>query len=125
MKKTDIRLRFAIVEVLLILIEFFIGIFVHDNFIRPYGGDIIVVVVLYALVRIVCGAHKRPVALYVFIFSFAYEFTQMIPLVDLLGIHSRFMRILMGTSFSWADILCYLTGCAICFGHDLFYMKKR
>ena len=125
MKKTDIRLRFAIVEVLLILIEFFIGIFVHDNFIRTYGGDIIVVVVLYALVRIVCGANKWPVALYVFIFSFAYEFTQMIPLVDLLGIRSRFMRILMGTSFSWADILCYLTGCTICFGHDLFYMKKR
>lgn len=116
------RMLFLIIAFLLIIIEFIIGIFVHDRFIRPFGGDIIVVVILYALVRSVFIKSTQPIAAYVFIFAFAYEFTQKIPLVDLLGISSRFMRALMGTSFSWIDILCYLAGCSLCLGHDIYHM---
>ena len=117
------RILFLLIALLLIGIEFVIGIFVHDRFIRPFGGDIIVVVILYALVRSVFIKTSQPLAVYVFLFSAAYEFTQLIPLVDLLGISNRFIRIVMGSSFSWIDILCYLAGCGLCFGHDMYHCR--
>ncbi len=124
MREKRSRALFLIIAFVLIGIEFIIGIFVHDRFIRPFGGDIIVVVILYALVRSIFVKTAKPISVYVFIFATAYEFTQKIPLVDLLGISSRFMRALMGTSFSWIDILCYLAGCSLCLGHDIYLINK-
>lgn len=118
------RILFLIIAIILIAIEFIIGIFVHDRFIRPFGGDIIVVVILYALVRSIFVESKQPIAAYVFAFATVYEFTQKIPLVDLLGVSSRFMRALMGTSFSWGDIICYLVGCGLCVGHDVYHKLR-
>lgn len=117
------RVAYIAIAIMLIGIEFVIGLFVHDKIIRPYVGDIIVVVILYAIVRAVTPRLKQPVAAYVFVFSAAYEFTQMLPLVDVLGIHNQFLRVLMGTSFSWMDIVCYLIGCSFCFGQDLVIRK--
>jgi len=37
--------------ILLFIVEVFIGMYVKDNFIRPYGGDFLVVILLYFLVR--------------------------------------------------------------------------
>ncbi len=119
------RMLFLVIAFILIVIEFIIGIFVHDKFIRPFGGDIIVVVILYALVRSVFLKSNHPISVYVFIFATAYEFTQKIPLVDLLGVSGRFMRALMGTSFSWIDILCYLAGCILCLGHDIYHCRAH
>jgi hypothetical protein len=39
--------------ILLTLVEVFIAIFVHDNFIRPYIGDVLAVMVVYFFVRII------------------------------------------------------------------------
>lgn len=118
------RMMYLLTAFILIIVEFIIGIFVHDSIIRPYGGDVIVVIILYALVRSVFVQSKQPISVYVFVFAFAYEFTQIIPLVDLLGFSSGFMRALMGTSFSWIDIVCYLAGCILCFGHDIYQRMK-
>lgn len=123
-KKEKLRIKFIIVAVLLIAVEFIIGLFVHDKFIRPYFGDVLVVIILYAFVRIVIPLSKKNIAIYVFIFSALYEFTQKIPLVDLLGINNNFMRVLMGTSFAWLDIVCYFAGCIFCLGHDIKAKKS-
>lgn len=125
MNVKQMRMRYLLIAFVLIIVEFIIGIFVHDKIIRPYGGDVIVVIILYALVRSVFVKSKQPISVYVFVFAFAYEFTQKIPLVDLLGFSSGFMRALMGTSFSWIDILCYLVGCTLCLGHDIFQRIKN
>ena len=117
------RIIYILISNVLIGVEFIIGLFVHDRIVRPYVGDIIVVVILYAIVRAILPEIKHFLSAYVFIFAFAYEFTQMLPLVDVLGIQNGFMRALMGTSFSWVDIACYLIGCALCLPHD-FSIKK-
>ena len=52
-QKTKLRIEYAIVFILLLLIEVFIALFVHDKFIRPYVGDALVVIVLYFAVRII------------------------------------------------------------------------
>lgn len=56
MKQTDTknkkRLFYLITALLLLMTEVLIALFVHDRFIRPYAGDILVVLLIYALVRI-------------------------------------------------------------------------
>lgn len=52
-KKTRRRIHYAIAFLILLTIEVLIALFVHDVFIRPYFGDVLVVIVLYMAVRIV------------------------------------------------------------------------
>ncbi len=107
------RLPYIIIFIVLTGIEFCIGLFIHDDFIRPYLGDVIIIWVLYCFVRII--SPDKPSAPYNLIveivaFAAAVEFLQMINIVDILGIENRFLRTLIGTSFSYEDIECYFAG---------------
>ena len=105
-----VRIFFLILFLALLALEFFIGIFVHDRLIRPYGGDLIVVIVLYALVRVFLPQKPRALSVLIFLFATIVEVTQIFPLVDLLGIKNHFLRVVMGTFFVWWDLLAYALG---------------
>ena len=110
------RLIYLLIFVLLVAVEFCIAKFVHDSFIRPYGGDIIVVWVIYCLVQAILGGKNNHyiVAFGVMVFAFFVEFLQKLNIVDLLGLgHIRFIRILIGTTFSVSDLFCYAIGTCI------------
>ena len=47
------RLPYAIAALLLFLIELFIALFVHDTFVRPYFGDVLVVILLWCIIKTV------------------------------------------------------------------------
>lgn len=113
------RMGYLIAFLALLTTEFLIGFFVHDRFIRPYVGDVLVVILLYAFVRILFPEKPVYLSLGIFLFAVFVEITQLIPLVDLLGIQNRFIRIVMGTSFAWGDMLAYLAGSVINLGLDL------
>ncbi len=51
MKITNPRIRYLTMFLFLLLTELFIGIFVHDRFIRPYAGDVLVVILIYTFLR--------------------------------------------------------------------------
>ena len=70
------RVFYLIVFILLMVVETLIALYVHDDFIRPYIGDIIVVIVLYSFVRIFIPEKCRLLPLYIFIFSVAVEVMQ-------------------------------------------------
>jgi len=40
--------KFFLLTVFLFIVELYIGFFVQDDFIRPYGGDFLVVILIYA-----------------------------------------------------------------------------
>lgn len=91
-----------------------IALFVRDDFIRPYGGDVLVTAFLCAAVRTVLPRRPRLLPLWVFLFAAAVEIGQFFGLVDRLGLGSiPFFRIALGTTFSAADLLCYAVGCAL------------
>ena len=99
---------------LLLIIEIVIALYVHDQFVRPYIGDVLVVMVIYCFVRmwIPQGAELLPA--YVFLFAAGVEVLQYFNLVTLLGLeNSRFFRILLGSVFDLKDIFCYGTGCIL------------
>ncbi len=97
-----------------LFIEILIALFVRDRFIRPYGGDVLVTVLLCLLARLVFLKRVKWIPLWVFLFSVAVEIGQYFDLVTLLCLeNNRFFSILLGTTFSWADLVCYGVGCIL------------
>ncbi|MFI3255469.1 MAG: DUF2809 domain-containing protein [Eubacteriales bacterium] len=109
------RTLFATISLVLFIIEVIIALFVRDNFIRPYVGDILVVVLLYFVTRTIFPKPIKLLPIYLFLFATSIEILQYFDYVTLLGLgDSRFFRTLLGTTFSWEDILCYGVGTGIC-----------
>ena len=117
-----INIRYFLLFVLVLLIELYIGFYVHDAIIRPYIGDLLVVVLIYAFIRIFVQGNSFKWALFTLIFACLVELAQYLEIVKILGLeHNKIARILIGTSFSWGDILAYLGGfLVIVFGETLY-----
>ena len=108
------RLGYAIAFLVLLITEILIALFVRDDFIRPYGGDILVTVLICAAVRIAFPTGIRFLPLWVFLFAAAVEIGQYFDFVTLLGLGDiAFFRILLGSTFSVADLICYAAGCLL------------
>jgi DNA integrity scanning protein DisA with diadenylate cyclase activity len=83
----------------------------HDAFIRPYGGDFLVVILIYCFVKTWIDTPVVKTALGVLVFAYLVEVSQYFHLVNLLGWqNSGTARMLMGTSFSFIDLLTYTLG---------------
>ncbi|MDE5558759.1 MAG: DUF2809 domain-containing protein [Ruminococcus sp.] len=100
---------------LLLIVEVLIALFIHGGFIRNYMGDVIVVWVVYCFVKMfLINANNYLTAIGVMIFAFLVEFLQYIHIVDILGLGDiTFFRVLIGTSFSVIDLVCYSVGTAV------------
>jgi hypothetical protein len=97
--------------ILLFVTEVLIAAYLHDEFIRPYAGDFLVVILIYCFVRSFIQAPVVPVALAVLAFSYLVETLQYFNLVKLLGLeHSRIANIVIGNYFTWVDIIAYTLG---------------
>lgn len=96
---------------LLFAIETLIAIYINDSFIRPYFGDVLVVILIYCFVKSFVDWPVFPVAAGVLAFAFAIEGLQYLNIIETLGLqHNRIARTVIGTSFSWEDMLCYTAG---------------
>ena len=106
------RAVYFILFTVILIIEILIALFVRDRFIRPYGGDILITVLLCCFVRIFFPKKGRLLVLWVFLFAAAVEIGQYFDFVTLLGLGNiPFFRTWLGTSFSLIDLACYAVGC--------------
>ena len=111
---SKMRIKYSIGFIVLLIIEVLIALYVHDDIIRPYIGDVLVVMVLYCFVRIFIPNGVKLMPLYIFIFAAGVEVLQYFRLVEVLGLeNNRFLRILIGSVFDIKDIICYGVGCAV------------
>lgn len=107
-------------------VEVFIALFVHDAFIRPYVGDVIAVAFVYYFVRAFLSCKPVYAAFMSLTFAFAVEYGQYVGLISFLGLrNNELARIVLGTSFSWGDVLCYIAGFALLFLLDPELRKKH
>jgi hypothetical protein len=98
-------------SVLLFIIEVLIARYLHDEFIRPIGGDYLVVILLYGLVRSFTDLPVGLTAGCVLLFAYVIETTQYFHLADRLGFtQPSLMRTVLGSYFSWGDMLAYTLG---------------
>ena len=107
----NFKKRYFIFFIFLLLVEIGIARYVDDQFIRPYAGDYLVVILLYCFLRGFVSIRVVPAAMSVLGFSFLIETLQYFKLADKLGLpHGSFSRIMLGDYFSWTDILAYTLG---------------
>lgn len=114
------RTVYGLIFLLLLGAEICIAEFVHDSFVRPYIGDVLVMPLLCCLVRIFFPDRPERLPLYMCLTGVTAELLQAsglsrVPLIA----ESRVLSIALGSTFDPADILCYATGCL------LFYAAER
>jgi hypothetical protein len=103
--------RYFVLAILILIIEILIAIYVHDGFIRPYIGDLLVVIFIYCFLKSFVSLSTSKAALYVLLFSYFVEAMQYFRIVQHLGFQrNNLARIIIGTSFDWKDILMYTIG---------------
>jgi hypothetical protein len=103
--------NYFLLTFLLFIIEVLIALYVHDDFIRPYIGDVLVVILIYCFLRSFWNTKHYVAAILVLLFAFCVEFLQYLKIVDVLGLgENKIMRIIIGTSFSFEDLIAYFLG---------------
>lgn len=111
-------LKSFLIFVFIFFIEVLIALFVNDKFIRPFGGDILVVMLMYYFVKAFVKTKPLYIIVPVLLFAYMVEFAQYCQIIDVLSIENRILQIVIGSSFSWLDMLCYTVGAAICYFID-------
>lgn len=96
-------------------IEVLIALFVHDEFVRPYLGDVLAVVCVYFFARSFLQNKPRYLSIFVTAFAFAVELVQLTPLSETLPAP---LAVIVGGTFDVKDLLCYSIGGAACFFTD-------
>ena len=103
---------YFLLTIILFCIEVIIALFVHDNFIRPYFGDVLVVILIYTfMLTFLDIKNKMLLNIGVFLFACVIEFAQYFHFAEWFGLKDNTIAmIVLGNSFSWIDILCYAMG---------------
>ncbi len=120
------RMKYLIGFIVLLCIEFLIAMYVHDTFIRPYVGDLLVVIVLYFMVRVIIPEKNRLMPLWIFIFASFIECLQYLKLLEILGMENNsVLKIILGATFDWKDIICYGIGCILIASCEWIAAKRQ
>lgn len=120
------RFVYAVAFFILLFVEILIGMFVHDDFIRPYIGDVLVTVLICCLCRIIIPKGVSALAIYVFAFATLVEIGQYFELVKLLGLEDNvFISTVVGTTFSAIDLVCYAVGCIAFWATEKVIFRKK
>ncbi|MCJ8209153.1 DUF2809 domain-containing protein [Mucilaginibacter sp. RS28] len=102
---------YFIAALLLFFTEVLIAAYFHDAVIRPFGGDLLVVILIYCSLKSVFKVPVLPAALGVLILAFFMEFMQYMNMLCWLGLeHNSFARLVMGSYFAWGDLVAYFLG---------------
>ena len=93
------------------LIETAIALFINDTVIRPFIGDVLVVICIYFFLRSFLPFSHLQIVIAVLVFSFLVEIGQYFNLIKILKLNNnRVARIIIGTTFCPADFLAYFIG---------------
>lgn len=112
--------------ILLFLIETAIALYLHDNFVRPYFGDFLVVMLLYCFLKSFLNVSVWLAAGFVLLFSFAIETAQYFNMVEKLGLqHYKIAKVVLGNSFAWMDLLAYILGILTVISIEKFTLKRE
>lgn len=120
------KIKYFILSILLFIIEVLIALYINDDFIRPYVGDFLVVILLYCLVKSFINVSVLTAAIWVLLFSYLMEVLQYFNIVHHLGLsHSELAKTLIGTYFTWVDILAYTLGILFVLFIEMLRMRGK
>lgn len=107
----NFNFAYFLLLLMLLITEIFVAGFMHDALIRPYGGDLLVVIMLYCFFKDFKDTPVIKTAALVLLFAYAAEISQYFHLARLLTLQrSGIALLILGSSFSFIDILFYFMG---------------
>jgi hypothetical protein len=113
LRRFKFRSGYFLLTILVLIIEILIAVYAHDELVRPYLGDFLVVILIYCLVKSFLNISIGRAAISVLIFSYVVETLQYFQLVKWLHLEeSTLARTIIGTHFTWIDIWMYTLGIA-------------
>ena len=105
------RAAYGIAALILLVVEVLIALFVNDQFVRPYLGDVLAVVLVYASLRAVTPMGFTPALCLALGTALVIEVAQALNLLGALGLaDNQFARIVLGGAFDMLDMAAYLAG---------------
>lgn len=112
--------------VLIFITEVLIALYVHDAIIRPYIGDVLVVILIYCFVKAFLNVRTLPLAIGVLLFAFLVETLQYFRFIEVVGLKDvKLARVVIGTSFAWMDVWCYIAGFIIILLAEHLLTKRK
>ncbi len=123
--KNKSRLTYIIIFILLFAVEVAIAVLVHDDFVRPFIGDILVVMLVCAFLRIIFPERSKIIPVFATLFAVIIEILQYFDFVKLLGLENNvILSTALGRTFDIRDIFCYIVGGAIFFTAEILIRRK-
>ncbi|MBE7174764.1 MAG: DUF2809 domain-containing protein [Mucilaginibacter polytrichastri] len=105
--------------------ECLIARYAHDDIVRPYVGDVLVVILLYCFVRAFFRTAFFTTVFSVLLFACFIEWLQYINFITWIGLEkSAAANLLLGNYFTWVDIWCYVLGIVLIIGVEKCRVKK-
>ncbi|MGL5087242.1 MAG: DUF2809 domain-containing protein, partial [Clostridium sp.] len=94
-----INKKYIIAFFILLIIEILIALFLHDSFIRPHIGDVLVIILIYTFIKGIIGGNMKFLPVYIFIFAVFIEVMQYYKIVELLNMeNNKFIATIIGTT---------------------------
>ena len=119
-------MNYFLLAVVLFFTEVAIALFVRDTIIRPYGGDLLVVIFLYCLLKSFFRIPVKNAIFGVLLFCFFIEALQYFQFIRLLDLQDDpVASAVLGSHFEWLDILLYLLGGLSIFIAEAIFRRKR
>jgi hypothetical protein len=117
--------RHFVTTVALFGVLLYIALFVRDDFVRPYVGDVLVVPFMFHALATVLDVTPRRLVFGVWVFAFAVECAQYGQLVARLGLaDNRLASTVIGTSFSVEDLIAYSVGALLTLWASKYIERK-
>lgn len=105
------RAAYGIAALILLVVEVLIALFVNDQFVRPYLGDVLAVMLVYAALRAATPMGFSPALSIALGIALVIKVAQALNLLGALGLaDNQFARIVLGGSFDMLDMAAYLAG---------------
>lgn len=110
-----IKMKFSVKDgglfALLFLVELIIAIYIDDSFVRPFVGDVLVIMLIYFFIRTFLVCHKMKLIIAILLFAFSVEVGQYFDMVSILHLQdNKLARIVLGTTFDVMDFVGYSVG---------------
>ena len=113
------------ISILIFLIEILIAKYA-TGFIRHTFGDYLAVMLVYTLIKSVFNFSIEKAALITLAISFVIEFLQLSNLQNLYPeAYSKTLKIILGTSFSFGDLVAYFLGVVTIIFIEKYVRKTR
>ena len=77
---------YFVLTIPLLGLEILIALFIHDGIIRPYIGDLFVVILIYCFVKSFVNTPVFMTAVLVLLFSYTVEILQYLKITNVLGL---------------------------------------